>query len=503
MQKAADRKQRAESGTCMGIGGLKLPTAYRLPPTAQKGMTTILVVGFMGVFMLIMGMLTSYAFEQAKYGRALLAREQALHIAEAGLEYYRWFLAHNPGNLTNGTGLPGPYTYTVNDPEGGTLGSASLTVTGNSQCGVLQNIDISSTGTSVQSPGYPRTVSVRYMQHNVAEYAFLINANVWYGSTNAGSGPYYSNGGTREDGTNNSTVGSALTSFSCDSSMGCSPTQTEPGVFGAGSGSALWRYPVSSVDFAGMATNFSTMKTYAQSGGLYFYDASVAGTAQKGWHIILNSDGTMDVYKVTSTSWAYGYPVDDSSYFRANYDIIASQSYVGHYAVPAGCSLVYVQGTLWLEGTAKGKFTILAADPGSFNPDVIVSGNIGYAATDGTTGLTVIAEHSVRIPINSPDTLNLRGIYVAQSGYYGRDFYTSNSGYAPYTVPSGYNSYVTRSNLNVTGSIVSNTRPAVVWGSSSGYLSRTNSYDQVLAFDPPPFTPPTSTDYHYALWNEQ
>lgn len=475
----------------------------------EAGITTILVVGFMGVFMMIMGLLTSYAFEQAKYGRALLGREQALHIAEAGLEYYRWFLAHNPGNLTNGTGLPGPYAYTVNDPEGSALGTASLSVTGNSQCGVLQNVDISSTGTSNQAVGFPRAISVRYMRHTVAEYAFLLNSNVWYSSTNNGVGPYFANGGIREDGTNNSTVSSALASFTCDSSMGCSPTQSKPGVFGAGSGSALWKYPVSSIDFTGMATNFSTMKTYAQTSGLYFYDATVAGTAQKGWHIVLNSDGSMDVYKVTATNWVYGYPVDGSSYFKPDYDIISAQTYLGHYTPPSSCSLVYVQGTLWLEGTAKGKLTILAADPStSFSPDVIVSNNISYAATDGTTGLTVIAEKNVRIPINSPDTLSFRGIYVAEGGYYGRDFYTSDHAYNPYTVPSGYSSYVTRTSLNVTGSIVSNIRPGIKWlnGSGtllSGYASSNNSYDQVLAFNPPPFTPTVSTDYHYVLWDEK
>jgi hypothetical protein len=77
---------------------------------AQKGITTLLVIAFMGIFLIIMGSITSFAFEEAKYGRALLGREQALHIAESGIEYYRWFLAHNPGNLTNGSGLGGPYS---------------------------------------------------------------------------------------------------------------------------------------------------------------------------------------------------------------------------------------------------------------------------------------------------------------------------------------------------------------------------------------------------------
>jgi hypothetical protein len=473
----------------------------------KRGITTIMVVGFMGVFMLIMGMLTSYAFQQAKYGRALLAREQALSIAESGLEYYRWFLTHNPGNLQNGTGLPGPYTYTVNDPEGGALGSASLAVTGNYQCGVLQNIDIASTGAAANNPGFPRTISARYMQHNVAEYAYLANTNVWFGASNSSVGPYFSNGGIREDGSNNSTVGSALTSFSCDSSMGCSPTQTKAGVFGIGSGSALWQFPVSSIDFSGIATNFSSIKTYAQDSGRYFQDATVsANHDSKGFRIVLKSDGTFDAYKVTGTQWVYGYrnngDCSSSGGLCTDYDIITAQTFLGNYTIPSTCALVYVQGTLWLEGTLRGKLTIVAADPSTtYAPDILLSNNISYATTDGTTGLTAIAEHSVRIPLNVPNTLNLRGIFVAQSGYYGQDYHI-----AGYT--NGNDSYIVRSSLNLIGSIVSNQRGGLAWtdGSGnvvSGFQNRTNSYDQVLAFNPPPFTPATTADYHYALWNEQ
>lgn len=469
-------------------------------------MTTLLVIGFMGVFMLILGTITSYAFAQARYGRGLLAREQALHIAEAGLEYYRWFLAHNPGNLTNGTGLSGPYTYSVSDPEGGTLGSASLSVAGNSQCGVLQSIDISSTGTASIGVGFPRTISVRYMQHNVAEYAFISNSNVWFGSTNTSVGPYFSNGGIREDGSNNSTVTSAVSSFTCGSSMGCSPSQSKSGVFGAGSGSALWIYPATSIDFAGMATNFSTLKTYAQTSGLYFQDNTVSSNHDSmGFHIILNADGSFDAYKVTGTTWASGYRSNGdcsaNNGWCTDYDIIKTQTYLGHYTPSATCGLVYVQGTLWLEGTLKGKLTILAADPGTYAPDLLINNNIAYATTDGTTGLTAIAEHSIRIPLAVPDTLNIRGIFVAQTGYYGRDYYL-----AGYT--NGNDSYIVRSNLNVIGSIVTSQQAGVAWVDSngntvSGFRTRTNSYDRILAFDPPPFTPAISTDYHYALWNEK
>src|SRR3989344_1597413 len=161
----------------------------------SRGVTTLLVLAFMGIFVLILGTITSYAFEQAKYGRALYGREQALAIAEAGLEYYKWFLAHNPGNLTNGTGLPGPYSYTVNDPEGGEIGSASLSITGNMECGVLQSIDITSRGASNLNPDFPRTLFVRYMQPSVAAYSYLLNSNVRAGPDRNITGPYFSNGG--------------------------------------------------------------------------------------------------------------------------------------------------------------------------------------------------------------------------------------------------------------------------------------------------------------------
>src|SRR3989338_7808057 len=107
-----------------------------------RGITVMLVLAFMGIFALIVGSITSYVFEQGKYGRALFAREQALHISEAGLEYYKWRLSHSTSTeLTTGAALVSPYTYTVNDPEGGTLGTAMITATPALQCGAVQWID--------------------------------------------------------------------------------------------------------------------------------------------------------------------------------------------------------------------------------------------------------------------------------------------------------------------------------------------------------------------------
>jgi hypothetical protein len=502
-------------------------TPYPIPYTprpAERGLTTLLVIAFMGIFLLIMGTITSYSFEQAKYGRALLGREQALHVAEGGLEYYRWFLAHNPGNLQNGTGGAGPYAYAVKDPEtSATIGTASLSITGNTQCAQIQSVDITSTGSATANPAFKRTLMARYMRTSLAAYSYVLNASVWAGSSLAVTGNYFSNGGIRMDATNNSYVQSARSTWDCTSSYGCSPQQSSaPGVVGSGSGSALWQYPATSIDFPGMSTNLASLKTYAQNnGGLYFAPAS--GTvSQRGYHVIFNSDGTVTVKRVSATvgipsfssthGWAL--PGYDSFGYPAEYSVITTETSGTTYAIPPSCSLIFVDDRAWIEGTVKGKVTVVVATPSDSStvPDAYLINNILYATNDGTTGLTVIAEGGVLIPLTVPATMTIHGIFVALGGAFERPSYTANSSNGcPYDVncvSSSYSQYTSRTSLTVEGSIVSNLRTGTQWvnGSGnfvSGFQNRITSYDQLQATNPPPFTPSASTNYGFVLWKEQ
>lgn len=480
--------------------------------TLSRGVTTMMVVAFMGIFLIIMGTITSYAFEQAKYGRALYGREQALSIAEAGLEYYRWFLAHNPNNLTNGTGAAGPYAYTVSDPEGGTLGTASISVAGNTQCGVIQSIDVTSQGTSDTNVAFKRTLKARYMRQSVAAYSYVLNSNVWAFSDRAITGQYFSNGGIRMDGTNNSDVSSALATWSCDSSYGCTPTQSSaPGVVGSGSGSALWHTSAASIDFAGIATSLASLKTYAQSNGGVYFGAASGSVNSRGYHFIFKSNGTVDVYRVSAT---YAVPSNNSQVWTlTEYSIIQTETFLGNYTIPSSCRLIFVDDRAWVEGVVKDKVTLVAATPSSTatTPDIYIPNNITYATNDGTSGFTAIAEGSILIPLNSPDIMEIHGIFSAQSGRYGRNFYINdNANYGQYSVgyaTSMWNSYVLRTKLTTVGTVVSNVRTGTSWVSNnvitSGYLSRVDAYDQLQATDPPPFTPSASTDYTFVLWREQ
>lgn len=467
----------------------------------QSGVTVMLVLAFMGIFTVILGTLSSYALTQARYGRAIAVREQALHIAEAGLEYYRWFLNKNPAIMTSGSGLTSPVSYTVDDPEGGTLGSANVTVTSNAQCGVLQWVDITSRGTATLNPGFPRTLSARYMQPSVAEYSYVVNTNVWAGSDRVIHGPYHSNGGVRMDATHNADVTSAVSTWNCTSSYNCSPTQSSaPGVVGLGSNPSLWSYPESSINFASIGVDFTALKTKAQTQGGIYYAAASGSVNSRGYHVIFNSNGTVTIYRVSKTT---GYPSYSTQYGdTTEYSVINTETLLGTYNVPSSCSLMFFEDRVWVEGTVNAKVTLVAATPSttSTSPDVYLNGDILYASQDGTDGLTVIAERNVLIPLLSPDVMEIHGVFVAQTGHYGRDYFSTSD------LPSQYDSFASQSQLTTVGTVVSNGRTGTSWscGGSfcSGYQQRYDYYDQLLAFSPPPFTPIATTDYSFSLWSE-
>ena len=466
---------------------------------AERGYIVIVVLVFTAIFTVILFGLTGFIFVQNNATIGKERKEKAVQIAEAGLDYYRWFLAHNPGDLTDGTGAPGPYEHDYADPEGGVIGKFSLSVSGREQCNTTMAVDIVSTGWTLKDPTIKRKVFGRYARPSVAEYAYIINSNVWAGSDRIIKGKYHSNGGIRMDGSNESLVTSGVDEWLCTSSFGCSPSETKPGVFGDGSGSNLWQYPVEPVDFVGLTQDFVNMKTQAQASGLYF--GPVGGESRRrGYHAIFKGDGTVDVYRVTNTYYNWGY--DSTNGWQRDYNRIASETFLGNYAVPQECSLIFFEDKLWVEGVVKGKVTVAAGDVSqpNYDPDIILSGNITYTTADGSDGLTAIAENSVLIPSNSPDDMVLRGIFIAQKGKFGRNYYTY--GYPSYAY-SGYK----RNSLDMVGSIVSNGRVGTKWSCGgvycSGYETRTNSYDRKLATDPPPLTPFVDDEYRFIEWREE
>ncbi|HYE22959.1 MAG TPA: hypothetical protein VEA92_00730 [Candidatus Paceibacterota bacterium] len=467
-----------------------------------RGYLMLLTIVFGAIFLGVLGSLSGYVLSQNEAQVRATGDAKAFSMAEAGLEYYHWYLAHNPGDITHGTGQPGPYVIPYNDPEGGEAGEIALEVTGNLSCGQTTSIDIRSTGIPSDGSGAEKTVVGRYAQPTVAQFSYVLNDSVWAGEDRVINGPYHSNGGIRMDGTANAPVTSSLSTWLCTSSFGCSPNQTKNGVWGNGSNQELWSYPVPQVDFSGIAADFSTLKTYAQADGIYlprYSSGNSNGAAYwRGYHLIFNANNTVTVRRVSSTVSMDVVPVNsaDPDWDRAR---IQNETNYATYSIPEDCGLIYVEDNVWVEGTISDKVTVVAANVinTGVEPSAYLKGNITYSTTNGTAGLALIAEKNVLIVPDSPHNMTLNGIFIAQGGAFGRNLYGCPSSYEP------------RGTLTILGTTVSNKRTGTKWENGcgwrgdAGYQTRVDAYDRKLATDPPPFTPTVSSDYTFVDWREE
>ena len=460
----------------------------------QRGYLLVLVLVFGAIFFVLMTTFMGYVITQKKVQDAKKNQERALSIAEAGLSYYKWYLAHNPTDIQNGTGVDGPYVIPYDDPEGGAIGEYSLDISSNTACGDIMSIDIESTGYTYDDPTQERTLYARYAKPTVSEYAYIINSNVWAGSDRTIIGPYHSNGGIRMDGTNNSTVTSGIENWSCTSSFGCSPTQTVDGVFGAGPNSALWTFPSTPINFVGITLDLSNMQTKAAT-----VNRDFGPSGDYGYLVDFQSNNTFNLYRVTGTQSYSAYNSSDGNFTERN--VITGTSYVSNYSIPSDCSLLYFEDKVWLEGEVSTRVTLAAADVDTIgvDPTIVLNDNITYTTTD--SGLLAIAEDDVLVGLEVPDDMSISGIFVAQNGRFGRNHYTTSG------LPSSLDPYVQRNSLTMHGTIVSSGRVGTKWSSggvwTSGFGTRYNSYDRDLVEDPPPLTPNVSDTYSFIDWREE
>lgn len=474
------------------------------PKTHHAGALIVLVLIFGAIFFLIIVAFMGFVVTQSQVQSVAVAKERSLAVAEAGLNYYKWFLAHNPNDVTLGTGVPGPYEVPFTDPEIGVIGTSSLSVASTSYCGVVSSIDIESVGVTSDDPDITRTVYGRYSRPTVAEYAYIINSNVWAGSDRTIIGPYHSNGAIRMDGTNNSTVTSNLETWECDGTINCDTGGVSVGddiasVFGSGPNSALWNTGVPAIGFAGITVNLTDMETAACAPGSN--GICVPDSGDWGYRVDFQADGTVDFYVVDSVYSYWGFNSADG--WQTETNVIADDDPYATYTINDSCPLIFVEDKVWLEGEVPSLVTIAAADNDLGDPDhsIILNNDLTYATT--SAGLLAVAEEDVLVGLEVPDDLELNGIFIAQNGRFGRNHYRT---WGYYDVPGSFNSYVQRDTLTINGTIVSNGRVGTKWSSGSTFLSgfdtRFNSYDRLLVDNPPPLAPHTSDDYRFVEWRE-
>jgi len=435
----------------------------------------------------------AYATIQLKTTRNSVVRETSFQIAEAGVNYYQWHLAHFPNDFWDGnaSSTPGPYVHDYIDADTNqTVGRYSLTITPPLVGSTI--VTISSTGYTLASPKTTRTVTVRYGIPSLAQYAFLTNSSqVWIGNTENVTGQFYSNGGIHFDGTGNALISSAKTTYTCTTQYGCGSTQTKPGIWGSASASTqnFWQFPRPNIDFSSITSNLATMKTSAQSGGLYLTSSSALG-----YSLEFKSNATIDVYKVTSlkSSGSGGQDIDGLIH-SAGIDY-NGRTFQFNRVMPAN-GIIYIEDNTWVEGTVKGRATIAAAklplptDPTKI-PNIMIPNNILYAAKDGTNTLGLIAQQDILITYLSPNVLEVDAALIAQTGSAQRYYWNGNikNSITIYGTIASFGSW-TWSWVNGSGNPV------------SGYTNTSTVYDSSLLYSPPPSFPLTSNGYQQISWN--
>ncbi|PJA85270.1 MAG: hypothetical protein CO143_02075 [Candidatus Moranbacteria bacterium CG_4_9_14_3_um_filter_45_14] len=473
---------------------------------------------------------------QTKYALQIHSREQAFQIAESGIDFYRWYLAHQVEGRTAqqvatfwtsgspyGVGIPYEMEYT----DGGVgIGKYKLTVTPPEDGST--SITVKSEGWTYRHSTDIRTLTVRLRRPSWSENAVLANDNMRFGAGTEVFGKIISNKGIRFDGLAHNVVSSAVATYDDPDHGGGNefgvhthvapvdplPPATVPArtdVFEAGRS-----FPVASIDFNGVLGDLSFMKSEAQAGrGTYFDNSGV------GRQITLLTDGTFDVCTANTYSAYTGYYDGMHTNAILNYQGIVSGGsapYNGAACVTIACctsatcawvqsnnhnkgkcvsksnypivnnGVIFVEDNVWLSGQINTKrISVVAADLANGPaPSVYIPNSVTYTNYNGDDIIGIIGQKNIEIPRNSSNILRIDGALLAQQGRIGREYYNG----------------IVKSTITIYGAMATNLRYGFAYTNGTGYTTRNLYYDNNLLYHPPPYFP-TGTQYQMDLWEEK
>lgn len=462
------------------------------------------------------------------------AFDQALYISEAGIQYYRWHLAHSPNDFQDGTGHAGPYEHIYRDAQGNELGKFSLNIT--APVGGSTIVTITSTGWVNDYESAKRTVTARYGIPSLTKYSAITNASNNYGANLTINGRVHSNNGIRMDAINNSIVSSVPSNYICGSETGCSPNVTTqatctpyspacrwssntcqcpahwnatnqygcnapctwingtnntsgcqcPAVWGSGPNFSLWQYPTQPIDFNAITFDLGQMRDASMISPGYHRGAS----GGRGYHVVYNSNGTFNIYRINSTSSYNG--MDDQYVCAAREQRITGETLLqSNVPVPTN-SVIFLEDNVWVEGVIKGKTTLTAAKY-PFGPvtNILINNNLTYPTLDGQNNLGLIAHDNIYLIRDLPPNTVINAALIAQNGTIARFIYNAGC--------NGSNSV--KNSLTIYGAMIANKKSYWNYGNQSGFTTRTITYDNNLLYNPPPYFP-SQGDYEFISWEE-
>jgi uncharacterized protein YaiE (UPF0345 family) len=426
--------------------------------------------------------------------------ERAFQIAEAGIDYYRWHLAHDDDDFQDGTGAEGPYVHDFLNKTGDKVGEFSLNIIPPENGTTV--VTIESTGTVTSNPDVERTVRVKMAKPSFAKFAFVSASEMRFGEGTEVFGSIHSNGGIRFDGFANNVISSAKEFYDDPDHYGPyefgvhthvppvdpvypNDVPVREDVFGAGR-----EFPVPAVDFDGVISNISDMKSLGQSSEGFYQGPS--GRRNYGYEITLrdNDFQVRKVRRLVSAGWSCRvYWQEDWGTWSVDRTRSAST-----YSYPEN-GIMFFEDDVWVKGQIDDqRITIVAAafpDTPSNRKSITVNEDVLYTNYDGQDVIALIAQKNVNVGMESENDLRIDAAMIAQNGRVGRFYYGS-----------GCSPYHDRDVITVNGMIGSKERYGFAYTNNTGYELRNIIYDSNLLFGPPPEFPLT-TDFYETISFEE
>lgn len=482
----------------------------------------------------------------------IVKAQQAFNIAEAGLNYYMWHLNHNATDYKDGGTTPttpdpklgyGPYTHNYIDTNGITEGTYTLWINPASNGSTI--VTVRSIG-KVNGNNTTRTAQAQIGSPSFASFAVSSDSALWFGNTESADGPVDSNQGVRMDGSSNSTVSSANATYTpayanggCGSGncsypgVWCDSSITTPVNCNSRSKSA-WVYPVPQINYNQVSSSLCTMKKVAFTSNSstaslaslatactqvpatltssYLPQRSTSYSLTKGYLIVLNANGTYNLYYVNGEN-------DQLTPYTSALTLV---SVANNIVIPAA-GVIFAEDNVWVVSptTYHGRVTIaagkLASVSSSTYANIVVAGKVVYSTKNGTDSIGLVAQDSVIIapyapPSSGAFTYEVDGALLAQNGevwYPGSYRTNANRCTRGWTSANQqflfYGSVASRLTWTWTWQDGGSQCGDAAYDATNGYISgienNISQYDYNLEYAPPPSYPLTS-GYNILSWRE-
>jgi len=464
--------------------------------------------------------------------------QQAFNIAEAGVNYYLWHMAHNGTDYKDGQTTPitpdptlgyGPYVHTYVDSNAQQAGTFTLWIKPQGNGSTIATVR--SIG-KVKDSKISRTVQAQIGAASFASYGLVSDQEFWFGNTESANGPIFSNVGIHMDGPNSDVVAAANARYTPGGSYNGGVSGQQNGVWcntAVISPSCLtrdksnWLYPKPSVDFNQVSGSLCSMKKIALNDNsatactstpttrtasyIPQYSTSGSFSVNQGYLLQLNTNNTYDLFKVSAEN-------DTAASYTA---ALTKTAVATGIAVPAN-GVIFVEDNVWIRTnpTYHGRVTIASGRLATtYKTNITIADNVLYSVKDGSDAIGLVAENNISIPPYAPPssgaftfevnaaTLAQRGAVTWQQYYEGTNTCTkgwtaSNQNFVY------YGSVATRLNWtwNFSGGACGNmVRDAISGSYYSGIMRTATNYDYNLLYAPPPSYPVTGS-YNILSWRE-